>query len=71
MRARPRKIKAEQIATAEQRRKLFEKQKAEREANGDFFQAPGLTPAQREASEIRSAEKSAEESFKGAKLAPQ
>jgi hypothetical protein len=65
------KIKAEQTAKEEQRRKLFEKQEAKREANGDFSQAPGLTPAQREAAEIRWAEKSAEESIKGAKPAPQ
>jgi hypothetical protein len=65
------KIKAEQIAKEEQRRKLFEKQEAEREANGDFSQAPGLTPAQREVAEIRWAEKNAKESIKGAKPAPQ
>lgn len=65
------KIKAEQTAKEEQRRRLFEKQEAKREANGDFSQAPGLTPAQREAAEIRWAEKSAEESIKGAKPAPQ
>jgi hypothetical protein len=65
------KIKAEEIAKEEQRRKLFEKQEAEREANGDFSQAPGLTPAQREVAEIRWAEKNAKESIKGAKPAPQ
>jgi hypothetical protein len=65
------KIKAEQIANEEQRRKLFEKKEAEREANGDFSQAPGLTAAQREAAEIRWAEKNAKESIRGAKPAPQ
>ena len=65
------KIKAEEIAKEEQRRKLFEKQEAEREANGDFSQAPGLTAAQREAAEIRWAEKNAKESIRGAKPAPQ
>jgi hypothetical protein len=65
------KINAEQIAKEEQKRKLFEKQEAEREANGDFSQAPGLTPEQREAAEIRWAEKNATESIKGVKPAPQ
>jgi hypothetical protein len=65
------KIKAEEIAKEEQRRKLFEKQEAEREANGDFSQAPGLTPSQREVAEIRWAEKNAKESIRGAKPAPQ
>ena len=65
------KIKAEQIAKEDQKRKLFEKQEAEREANGDFSQAPGLTPEQREAAEIRWSEKHAAESIKGAKPAPQ
>jgi hypothetical protein len=45
------KLKAEQTATEGQRRRLFEKQEAKREANGDFSQAPGLTPAQRGAAE--------------------
>jgi hypothetical protein len=65
------KTKAEQIAKEEQRRKLFEKKEAEREANGDFSQAPGLTPAQREAAEIRWGEKNAKDSIIGAKPAPQ
>jgi hypothetical protein len=65
------KIKAEQTAKEEQKRKLFEKEEAKREANGDFSQAPGLTPAQREAAEIRWAEKSAKEDIKGATPAPQ
>jgi hypothetical protein len=65
------KIQAEEIAKEGQRRKLFEKKEAEREANGDFSQAPGLTPAQREAAEIRWAEKNAKESIIGAKPAPQ
>jgi hypothetical protein len=65
------KTKAEEIAKEEQRRKLFEKKEAEREANGDFSQAPGLTPAQREVAEIQWAEKNAKESIRGAKPAPQ
>jgi hypothetical protein len=65
------KIKAEQIAKEDQKRKLFEKQEAEREANGDFSQAPGLTPEQREAAEKRWSEKHAAESIKGAKPYPQ
>lgn len=65
------KIKAERIALEEQKRKLFEKREAKREANGDFSQAPGLTREQREAAEIRWAEKNAQESIKGAKPFPQ
>jgi len=65
------KIKAEEIAKKEQKRKLFERQEAEREANGDFSQAPGLTPVQREAAEMLWAEKNAKESIKGATPAPQ
>ena len=43
----------------------------EREARGDFSQAPGLTPEQRQAATIRWAEKSATETIKGATPAPQ
>jgi hypothetical protein len=65
------KIRAEQLAKEEEKRKLFEKKEAEREAHDDFSQAPGLTPQQREAAEMRWLEKNAEESVKGAKPAPQ
>ena len=65
------KIKAERLAKEEEKRKLFEKQEAEREAQGDFSQAPGLTPEQREAAEMRWWKKNAAESIKGATPAPQ
>ena len=61
----------EKIRGEQAKRKLFEKQEAEREANGDFSQAPWLTPEQREAAEVRWAEKDAAERLKGAKPAPQ
>ena len=56
-------IDAEEAAKEQAKRKLFEKQEAEREANGDFSQGPGLTPEQREAAEIRWAEKNAKETI--------
>jgi hypothetical protein len=65
------KLKAERLAKEEKKRKLFEKQEAEREVNGDFSQAPGLTPEQREAAELRWWEKNAADSIEGAKPAPQ
>jgi hypothetical protein len=65
------KLRQKKVAEEQAKRKLFEKQEAEREANGDFSQAPGLTPEQREAAEIRWSEKDAAESIKGAKPAPQ
>jgi hypothetical protein len=65
------KLEEEKLAKEEEKRKLSEKREAEREANGDFSQAPGLTPEQREAAEIKWAEKNAKESIKGAKPAPQ
>lgn len=65
------KLEQEKITEEQAKRKLFEKQEAEREANGDFSQAPGLTPEQRETAEIRWSEKRAAESIKGAKPAPQ
>jgi WD40 repeat protein len=55
----------------EQERRLFEKQEAEREAQGDFSQAPGLTLEQQEAAETRWRQKDARESIGGAKPAPQ
>jgi hypothetical protein len=61
------KLEQEKTAKEQANRKLFEKQEAEREANGDFSQAPGLTPEQREAAEIRWGEKMAKETIKGAK----
>jgi hypothetical protein len=65
------KLRRERIAKEEDKRKLFEKQEAEREAHGDFSQAPGLTPEQRQAAAIRWAEKNANETIKGATPAPQ
>jgi hypothetical protein len=65
------KLKRERIAKEEEKRNLFEKQEAEREAHGDFSQAPGLTPEQRQAAAIRWAEKNAKETIKGATPAPQ
>ena len=65
------KIKAERLEKEEEKRKLFEKQEAEREARGDFSQAPGLTPGQKEVAEIRWAEKDAAQSIKDAKPASQ
>jgi len=65
------KIEADQAAKTKRQQELFNKQEAEREANGDFSQAPGLTPEQREAAQIRWAEKNAAESIKKAKPAPQ
>ena len=65
------KIDAEKAAKAQAERKLFEKQEAEREARGDFSQAPGLTPDQRETAEIRWAEKHAGKIMKNATPAPQ
>lgn len=65
------KLKAERLAKEEKTRKLFEKEEAEREAKGDFSQAPGLTPEQREAAELRWWEKNAADSIQGAKPAPQ
>ena len=47
------KIKADQAAEEEQKRKLFQKQEAQREARGDFSQAPCLTPEQRRAAATR------------------
>lgn len=63
-------LEQQKIAEEQAKRKLFEKQEAEREADGDFSQAPGLTPEQREAAEIRWSEKHAAASIKGAKPAP-
>ena len=60
--------KAKEVKKAHE---LFLKQEAERESNGDFSQAPGLTPEQKEEAEINWAEKHAGESIKGAKPAPQ
>lgn len=65
------KIKTDLTAEEEQKRKLFQKQEAQREARGDFSQAPGLTPEQRQAAAIRWAEKNAAETVKGATPAPQ
>jgi hypothetical protein len=61
------RLEQERIAKEQEKRKRFEKQEAEREANGDFSQAPALTPEQREAAEIRWGEMMAKESIKGAK----
>jgi len=47
------------------------KQEAERESHGDFSQAPGLTPQQKQEAKIKWAEKDAAESIKGATPAPQ
>ena len=65
------KIKAQGLAKEDKKRRLFEKQEAEREAHGDFSQTPGLTREQREAAELRWLEKDARESIKGATPAPQ
>jgi hypothetical protein len=56
------KIEADQAAKANRQQELFNNQEAEREANGDFSQAPGLTPEQREAAEMRWAQKNPAES---------
>jgi hypothetical protein len=59
---------------ADEKRKEHElavKQEAIREANGDFSQAPGLTPEQKEQKTIQWAEKNAKESIIGGKPAPQ
>jgi hypothetical protein len=60
--------KANEVKKAHER---FLKQKAVREANGDFSQSPGLTPEQKEEAEIKWAEENAAESIKGATPAPQ
>ena len=65
------RIEVEEAAKEQAKRKLFEKREAEHEANGDFSQAPGLTPEQREAAEIRWAEKHVGEIIKSATPAPQ
>jgi hypothetical protein len=65
------KMDAEKSAKEKTERERFNKQEAEREANGDFSQAPGLTPEQREAAAIQWEQKHAEERIKGAKPAPQ
>jgi hypothetical protein len=65
------RLEQERITKEQAKRKRYEKEEAEREANGDFSQAPGLTPEQREAAEIRWGEKMAKESIKGEKPAPQ
>lgn len=65
------KLEQERIAEEQAKRKVFEKKEAEREARGDFSQAPGLTPEQREAAEVRWSEKEAADSIKGAKPFPQ
>lgn len=65
------KIEAEKFANGEAERERFNKQEAKREAQGDFSKAPGLTPEQKEAAEIRWAEKNAEDNIKNAKPAPQ
>jgi hypothetical protein len=64
-------IAAEKAAQAKQQRELFNKQEAEREANGDFSQAPGMTPEQKEAAHLKWAREEAAKSIKGATPAPQ
>lgn len=65
------KIEADQAAQAKQQRELFNRQEAEREANGDFSQAPGLTPEQREAAAVHWAEQDAAKRIKAGKPYPQ
>ena len=65
------KIEADQAAQAKQQRELFNKQEAEREANGDFSQAPGLTPEQREAAAVKWAKADAAKRMKAATPYPQ
>jgi hypothetical protein len=65
------KIAAEQSAQAKREREIFNKQEAEREANGDFSRAPGLTPEQREAAAVKWAEADAAKRMKAATPYPQ
>ena len=62
---------ADQAEKAKQQEDLFNKQEAEREANGDFSKAPGMTPEQKEAAALKWAREEAAKSVKGATPAPQ
>ena len=62
---------ADQAKKAKQQQDLFNKQEAEREANGDFSKAPGMTPGQKEAAALKWAREEAAKSVKGATPAPQ
>jgi hypothetical protein len=65
------KIKAEQIAKEEEKRKIFAREEAIRESRGDFSQAPGMTPEQKHAAALKWAEEDAKKLIIGATPAPQ